>query len=139
MKYSYPACIYKEDTGKYSIIFPDLDNLATFGDDLTEAMAMAVDCLAGYIYTLKLEGENIPKPSELKDIKLENYEEVVEAYISMIFVDVEAHAKTHFNKPVKKTLTIPMWLNNMAINKNINFSQLLKKALIEELGIKEYK
>lgn len=137
MKCSYPACIYKEDTGKYSIIFPDLNDLATFGDTLNEAMEMAVDCLAGYIYTLKLEGETIPKSSELKDIKLQDYDEVVESYTSMIFVDVEEYAKTHFNKPVKKTLTIPMWLNTMAINKNINFSQLLKKALIEELGVKE--
>lgn len=137
MKCSYPVCIYKEDTGKYSIVFPDLNDLATFGDSLNEAMEMAVDCLAGYIYTLKLEGETIPKPSELKDIKIEQYDEVVESYTSMIFVDVEEYAKNHFNKPVKKTLTIPMWLNTMAINKNVNFSQLLKKALIEELGVKE--
>ena len=137
MKCSYPVCIYKENTGKYSIVFPDLNNLATFGDNLTEAMAMAVDCLAGYIYTLRLEGDDIPAPSELKEIKLEEYDEIDEAYTSMIFVDVEEYAKTHFNKPVKKTLTIPMWLNTMAINKNINFSQLLKKALIEELGVKD--
>lgn len=137
MKCSYPVCIYKENTGKYSIVFPDLNNLATFGDNLTEAMAMAVDCLAGYIYSLRMEGCDIPVPSELKEIRLEEYDEVDEAYTSMIFVDVDDYAKIHFNKPVKKTLTIPMWLNTMAINKNINFSQLLKKALIEELNIKE--
>jgi len=136
MKCAYPACIYKENTGKYTIIFPDLNDLATFGDNLSEAMEMAVDCLAGYIYTLELEGREIPAPSELKDIKVEEYEEVIEANTSIIFVDVDEYAKNHFVKPVKKTLTIPRWLNMMAMNENINFSQLLKKALIEELELK---
>ena len=49
----YPACFYKEKNGQYSVIFPDLDHLSTFGDDLQDAMEMAVDCLAGYIYDLK--------------------------------------------------------------------------------------
>ena len=42
----YPACFFKEENG-YSVIFPDLDNLATCGENLEEAMTMAVDCLAG--------------------------------------------------------------------------------------------
>ena len=99
-------------------------------------MEMAVDCLAGYIYIEELEGNEVPPPSELKDIKPEEYDDVGESYTSMIFVDVSEYAELHFSKPVKKTLTIPKWLNTMAINKNINFSQLLKKALIEELQIK---
>ena len=136
MKCSYPACIYKESSGKYTVVFPDLNDLATFGDTLNEAMEMAVDCLAGYIYIEELEGNEIPSPSELKDIKPEEYDDVVESYTYMIFVDVSEYAELHFSKPVKKTLTIPKWLNTMAINKNINFSQLLKKALIEELQIK---
>ena len=137
MKCAYPACIYKENSGKYSIVFPDLNDLATFGDTLDEAMAMAVDCLAGHIYTLNLEGKEVPLPSELKNIIPEKYDEVIECYTSMIFVDVEEYAELHFKKAVKKTLTIPSWLNTMAVNRNINFSQLLKKALIEEMQIKE--
>ena len=137
MKCTYPACIYKEKSGTYSIIFPDLNDLATFGDTLDKAMEMAIDCLAGYIYTLKLEGNPIPSPSELKDIKLEIYDEIEEAYTSMIFVDVNEYAEKHFNKAVKKTLTIPKWLNTIAMQKNINFSQLLQKALIEEMKLKK--
>jgi len=137
MKCAYPACIYKEISGKYSIVFPDLDDLATFGDTLDEAMAMAVDCLAGYIYTLMLEGKDIPLPSELKNIFPEKYDEVVESYTSMIFVDVDEYAELHFKQSVKKTLTIPSWLNRVAVSRNINFSKIIKKALIEELQIKE--
>ena len=137
MKCTYPACIYKEKSGTYSIIFPDLNYLATFGDTLDNAMEMAIDCLAGYIYTLKLEGNPIPSPSELKDIKLEIYDEIEEAYTSMIFVDVDDYAEKHFSKSVKKTLTIPKWLNTIAMQKNINFSKLLQKALIEEMKLKK--
>lgn len=55
----YPACFFKEENG-YSVIFPDLDDLATCGENLEEAMTMAVDCLAGHLYTLKQEGKKHP-------------------------------------------------------------------------------
>ena len=51
----YPAIFYEEKEGGYSVIFPDLNHLATCGDTLNEAMAMAVDCLAGYIYSEELD------------------------------------------------------------------------------------
>ena len=56
----YPACFFKEDNG-YSVIFPDLNYLATQGDTLEDAVAMAVDCLAGYLYTAKMDNEKFPK------------------------------------------------------------------------------
>jgi post-segregation antitoxin (ccd killing protein) len=37
-------------------------------------------------------------------------------------------------KSVKKTLTIPSWLNDLAIENNINFSQTLQEALRKELA-----
>ena len=58
----YPACFFKESNG-YSVIFPDLNYLSTCGDTLDEALKMAVDCLAGYLYTCKREGEEVPAPS----------------------------------------------------------------------------
>ena len=59
---AYPACFIKEDVG-YSVIFPDLD-IATCGDDLEDAKAMAIDCLALYLYT----NESVPSASDPKDI-----------------------------------------------------------------------
>jgi post-segregation antitoxin (ccd killing protein) len=50
-------------------------------------------------------------------------------------VDVETYARTHFNKSVKKTLTIPQWLNDMATAKKINLSKVLQAALKAELGV----
>ncbi len=60
----YPACFFKEDNG-YSVIFPDLNYLATQGDTLEDAVAMAVDCLAGYLYTAKMDNEKFPKASNI--------------------------------------------------------------------------
>lgn len=57
---AYPACFIKESNG-YSVIFPDLNYLSTCGETLDEALAMAVDCLAGYLYRLQKDGETAPR------------------------------------------------------------------------------
>lgn len=133
---AYPACFYKEHEGSYSVIFPDLNHLATCGDTLEEALKMAVDCLAGYLYTAQHEGETVPPASALDKIDPNTeYDEYAEAFVNMITVDVEEYAKAHFEKSVKKTLTIPSWLNDIAIQNHVNFSQLLQKALKAELHL----
>ena len=132
----YPACFYKEADDQYTVIFPDLNHLATCGKDLQEAMTMAVDCLAGYLYEAKLSNESLPVPSDLQAIDINaEYTDYVEAFVNIVSVDVELYAKEHFNKAVKKTLTIPKWLNDAAIAKHLNFSQLLQDALKHELNI----
>lgn len=132
----YPACFYKEKDGGYSVIFPDLNHLATCGGTLQEAMSMAIDCLAGYLFDEKKDGNIIPEPSEIENIDVNaEYDEYEQAFVNMVAVDVEEYAKKHFNKSVKKTLTIPVWLNEKAIEQHINFSKVLQDALIERLNI----
>ena len=132
----YPACFYKEKEGGYSVIFPDLDHLATCGEDLDEAMRMAVDCLAGYLYSAKLDKEEVPAPSDMSSIDVNaEYDEYESAFVNIVTVDVEEYARKHFEKAVKKTLTIPSWLNDLAVANGINFSQTLQKALKAELNI----
>ena len=55
---AYPACFFKEETG-YTVVFPDLNWLSTCGETLEEAFAMAIDCLAGYLYTCEKRGYSI--------------------------------------------------------------------------------
>ncbi|NSW89302.1 MAG: type II toxin-antitoxin system HicB family antitoxin [Firmicutes bacterium] len=130
----YPACFYKEKSGGYSVIFPDLGHLATDGETLEQAMEMAIDCLAGYLYTAKKEGEEVPAPSELNNIDpAAEYDDYVEAFVSLVSVDVDEYARTHFERSVKKTVTIPSWLNDRAVQQGINFSQVLREGLIERL------
>ncbi len=137
MLVNYPACFYREKDGQYSVIFPDLNHLATAGKDLDEAMTMAVDCLAGYLYEAQLSGSKIQGPSKLKDVDVSSeYTEYEEAFVNLVAVDVGAYAREHFNKAVKKTLTIPKWLNDAAVKNNLNFSQILQNALKEKLEFK---
>lgn len=132
----YPACFFKEENG-YSVIFPDLE-LATCGETMEEAMAMAVDCLAGRLRWLKQDGDPIPEPSQMNAIDLAEVSkeleiEPEEAFVNMVSVDVEAYAKEHFDKSVRKTLTIPAWLNAAALEMDINFSQVLQEALLAKV------
>ena len=137
----YPACFFHENDS-HSVIFPDLNWLSTQGDTFEEAMAMAVDCLAGYLHTCKMDGDSIPEPSKLSDISPESVAKeldpespMCEAFVNMVTVDVDAYAKAHFEKSVKKTLTIPAWLNKAALEQNINFSQVLQDALKAQLHL----
>lgn len=135
----YPACFYKEEDG-YSVIFPDLNWLATQGDTIEDAMEMAVECLAGYLYTCKMDGDTIPAPSKMSDIdpvavskQVAPDEPIGEAFVNIISVDAESYAKQHFEKSVRKTLTIPSWLNTAALEMDINFSQVLQEALLAKV------
>lgn len=137
----YPACFFQENEG-YSVVFPDLNWLATQGNTFEEAMEMAVDCLAGYLHTCQIDGDHIPKPSKLSDIdpiavakELDPEAPIEEAFVNMVSVDVAAYAKEHFEKSVKKTLTIPAWLNKAALEQNINFSKVLQDALKAQLHL----
>lgn len=133
----YPACFFKEEDG-YSVVFPDLNWLATCGKNEKEAFNMAIDCLAGYIYSMKRDGENIPDASSVNEISLKKVAKQLDAdmegaFINLVSVDVDEYAKMHFERSVRKTLTIPAWLDTAAKERNINFSQVLQEALIAKV------
>ena len=135
----YPACFYKEENG-YSVIFPDLDYLSTCGENLEDAMSMAIDCLAGRLLWLKEDKEPVPAPSALKAVDpvavaKELEFEPDECFVNIVTVDAEEYAKKHFDKAVKKTLTIPAWLNTAAMEQGINFSKVLQEALKKQLNL----
>lgn len=138
----YPAIFYREENNYYSVVFPDLNHLATFGKNYQEAVEMAVDCLATYLYELKRSGEPIPEPTPINKVDIQAEADEDDNYsaedisITMVNVDVEEYAKKHFNKSVKKTLTIPRWLNDKAVAAGINFSQLLQNAVKTELSMR---
>ena len=119
--------------------FPDLNWLATNGSTETDAMNMAVDCLAGYLYSIQRDGDQVPPASNMDDVSLEAIAKELDtdtkgAFVNMVSVDVTEYARNHFEKSVRKTLTIPAWLNVAAQEKKINFSQTLQEALIKKLN-----
>lgn len=138
----YLACFFKEEDSGYSVVFPDLNYLATQGDSLENAMEMAVECLAGYLHTCQMDRDDVPKPSKLTDInpnavakELDPDAPPCESFVKIVSVDVASYAKEHFEKSVRKALTIPVWLNAAVLERNANFSQILQEALKKELHL----
>lgn len=125
-KYVYPAVFTQEDNGMYSVEFRDLESCYTCGDDISDAVLNAQDVLSMTLYRYEREGKSIPEPSNMIDVKVDD-----KSFISYIVGDIETYRRMHNNKAVKKTLTIPEWMNEAAIAQNINFSQVLQDALAE--------
>lgn len=123
-KYVYSAVFTKEDDGKYSVVFNDLEGCYTCGDNLEEAIEMAEDVLALTLYGYEKENKEIPKPTPISEIKVKENE-----FVNYIACDTLEYRKMYNSKAVKKTLTIPEWLNEEALKSNINFSAVLQDAL----------
>lgn len=127
-KYVYPAVFTKEDNGQYSVVFKDLEGCYTCGDTLEEAIYMAEDVLAFTLYNYEKNDKPIPAASE-------NYKLGSNDFINYIRCDTEEYHRMNNNKAIKKTLSIPEWLNEKATAAGINFSQVLQEALKDKLGL----
>ena len=126
-QYVYPAQFINEDNGMISVYFPDLDGCHTYDDTIEGASIMAKDALEGYIEVILEMGKDLPVPSNIKEISVDD------GFVMMVVADVMNMPEE--NKPVKKTLSIPKWLDREATNARLNFSGILKDALIEHLKI----
>lgn len=129
-KLFYPAIFHKEETGGFWISFPDIPECITEGDDIETSYEMAVDALGIALTSRKEEGKDIPKPSEIDEVKADD------DILVIVEFDMAQYLKKHNAKAVRKTLSIPEWLNEEAIAQGVNFSQVLQGALISKLNIK---
>lgn len=127
MRYVYPAVFTPEENGQFSVNFPDLESCYTCGDDLVDALYMAEDVLAMTLVSYENNSTPIPTPS--KKLSLEDGE-----FQNFIACDTDSYRKQNMNRAIKKTLTIPEWLNEKALAQGINFSQVLQEALLEKIG-----
>lgn len=128
-KYIYPA-VFKQDGEVYTVRFPDFESCYTQGDDLCDAYEMAEDVLCMTLYNLEENGESIPQASAMYVVENGEGE-----FVSLVSCDTLEYRKLYDNKAVKKTLTVPAWLNTMAERDGINFSAVLQAALKNELHI----
>ena len=127
--YVYPAIFDYADDG-ISIEFPDLPGCFSCADTDEEALYMAKDAMRGWILVAEDFNEEIPNPTPLKDVGLEQSQRAV-----LVDVCLAMHREAHRNRAIKKTLTIPAWLNEAAEKEQINFSFVLQKALKEQLSL----
>lgn len=124
MLFTYPA-IYHNESGSYWVEFPDLEGCQTFGDTLNETTESASEALSGYLLTLLEENAPIPSPSDIRTLQLPE-----DGFTSLVSCDIDQYKDT---KAVKKTLTIPAWLNDRANAMGINFSKVLQDALLSKV------
>lgn len=129
MKQYYPAIFLKEADGQYSVSFPDLPEAITCGENLQHAIEMAKECLGLCLEGRKEDGEEIPL-ANFEGIKTEENEVVV----GIEFDSIEFNKKYN-NKAIRKNVTIPAWLNDLAEKNDINFSKVLQNALMTMLHI----
>lgn len=127
-KYVYPAIFTPEEDGSYSIVFPDLEGCYTCGDNLEDGIEMAEDALALVLYGYEKDGREIPAPSARSAFSVSGND-----FVNLIACDTMKYRKMYNNKAVKKTLTIPEWLNEAASAMGLNFSQILQEALIQKV------
>lgn len=128
-RYFYPAIFTYEPEQEISITFPDL-NCATSGINDDDALLSARELLGCVLNGLEEDGEEIPIPTPLSNIKTQPNECAV-----LIDVYMPSIRMAKINRSVNRTVTLPAWLNAIALEQNINFSQVLQDALKLQLHI----
>lgn len=125
----YPAVFHKADEGGFWVSFPDIPECLTQGDDMQQAYEMAAEALGLSLTTMKESGEEIPAASVPEEIEIED------GFLVVVEFNMEEYLRKHCSRAVKKTLSIPEWLNEAAIRQNINFSQVLQEALMQKINM----
>lgn len=126
MKLVYPAIFtpYEDKSGGYVVEFPDLPGCVTGGDDLAEAIFMAEDAASGYVLTELEDGKKVPESTEVTKIVVPEG-----TMVNVIALDMDSYAAKYGSNAVKKTLTIPAWLNTFVEENGISCSKVLQEAL----------
>jgi predicted RNase H-like HicB family nuclease len=132
MKYVYPA-IFTIEKKNILVSVPDLPGLHTFGNSMADAIYMAQDAIEMWLWDAENNDEAIPPASSQKEIvkRCVSGDHIV----SMIAADTDEYRRQNDTRAIKKTLSIPAWLNHQAEIANAPFSQILQQGLKEYLHI----
>lgn len=128
MRTAYPIIITPVEEGGYVVYVPDLQ-INTQGETLAECMYMARDAISLWGICTQDMGQPIPSPNTAP------VEAGPEDTVTLVDVDFDAYRRAQDTRAVRKNVTIPGYLNDLAMQAHINFSQLLQEALKARLGI----
>ena len=134
---TYPAIFYKnKDNEGYTVVFPDLEFGATEGRNETEAVQMAQDYIGSWLYEDYIENNAFPKSSSIEEITVEDdeFSDMSKTFVSLVGMDIADYVRKNETKIVRKNVSIPSYLNELAKKRNLNFSQILQEALLAELN-----
>lgn len=128
MKLAYQAIFtpFSDGTEGYVVEFPDLPGCVTEGYSIAEALYMAEDAASGWVLT---ELENGKQPPMALDHSMDCMKKG--QFMSYVALDMDTYAEKYGNRAVKKTLTIPAWLNTFVEEHNISCSKVLKESLTQ--------
>lgn len=122
--------VFNPEGESYNVSFPDLDGAFTFGNDMSDALMMARDLMAGWLIDAEDDGEEFPSVTSPSDITLETGDLIIP-----IEVNLALYRQKFDQQMIKKTLTIPKYLNELGKEADVNFSATLSEALKEKLGV----
>lgn len=130
-QYVFPALFGHDIPNQVGVAFPDIPGCTAQGDNDLDAIQQAREALCLHLYSMEKDGDVIPEPSPVQNIKPESYESIVliDVYMPYFRAYMDEKAET-------RTVTIPHWLNSAAKKAKINVSQLLQEALMQRLNIK---
>lgn len=127
MKNAYPIILTQGQ--KFVVVsIPDFD-INTQGEDFADAMEMARDAIGLMGIDMQDDGKELPTPTPISELTVEN------SVVTLVDIDFDVYRRKNELRAVKKNCTIPSWLNYEAEKANINFSQVLQNALMEQLKI----
>lgn len=126
-QYAFPAFFYFDKDG-ISIEFPDLPGCLPCAHSQDEAFHNAKEALGLHLYGMEQDGDTIPEPTPISKLTPEPGGVIV-----MVEVFMPAIRDRMNNRSVNRTVTIPAWLNAAALERNINFSQVLQDALKQQI------
>jgi predicted RNase H-like HicB family nuclease len=123
MKKAYPVIFKKLNDGQYLASACDLA-ADTQGKDLFEAIEMARDAIGLIIMDMEDDKREIPNASKIEDINLKDNE-----IVSLVDIDTEEYRRQNETRTIRRSVTIPRWLNEKAIKEKINVSAVLREEL----------
>lgn len=123
-EYVYPALFHSNEDGSFTITYPDLPGCISEGKSLGNAMYMAQSALTQWIEYLTDKKQSIPLASNLESIKTNQDE-----FVNLIRVEIKE------NRAVKRTVSIPKWMDDKVIETGLSLSRVLQDALKEKLNV----
>lgn len=130
MKKVYPVVLTPAEVG-FVVSVPDL-KINTEGNDVADAISMARDAIGLWGITEQDLGRTIPEPSDLNKVSHEANE-----IVTLVDIDFDAYRRANDMRTIRKNVTIPSWLNELAENSGVNFSQVLQDGLKQKLHVSD--
>ena len=129
MKYAYPVILTPEKDTVLAY-FPDF-NTGTVGESIADAIDMSADAIGLLGITMEDEGQTIPEPTPISQVRKENECDIV----TLVSVDFAEYRRKNDTRAVRRNVSLPAWLDEAARSANINVSSILAAALKRELNI----